>query len=74
MPWHGREPMPWNGTRTMSLLILLSIPALSALLCMIAAITDLTLYPRLQKNPCRVIPFPVNRDRRPPTGGTRTVA
>jgi hypothetical protein len=58
----------------MSVLILLSIPALSALLCMVAAITDLTLYPRLQNNPCRVIPFPVYRDRRPPPGGTRTAA
>ncbi len=47
----------------MSLLILLSIPSLSAILCMVAAITDLALYLRLQGRPCRVIPFPVHPDR-----------
>ncbi len=42
----------------MSLLILLSIPAISALLCMVGAITNQMLYLRLQGRPCRVIPFP----------------
>ena len=56
----------------MSLLILLSIPSLSAILCMIAAVTDLTLYLRLQSRPCRVIPFPIypvrlSRHTGPPT-------
>ena len=58
----------------MSLLILMSIPALSALLCMVAVITDLTLYMRLQNSPCRVIPFPVYPDRLPLRGGSRTAA
>ena len=49
----------------MSLLILLFIPALTALACMIAAITNQTLYLRLQGRPCRVIPFPVHVDRMP---------
>ena len=58
----------------MSLLILLSVPAISAMFCMVAAITDLTLYPRLQNSPCRVIPFPVYPDRLPLPGGSRTAA
>lgn len=41
----------------MSLLILLSIPALSALGCMVAAITIHTIYLRLQSRSCTVIPF-----------------
>ena len=47
-----------DGAHVMSLLILLSIPALSTLLCMVGAITEQTLYLRLQGRPCRVIPFP----------------
>jgi len=47
----------------MSLLILLSVPSLSAILCMVAAITDLMLYLRLRGRPCRVIPFPLYPDR-----------
>jgi hypothetical protein len=47
----------------MSVLILLSVPSLSAILCMVAAITDLTLYLRLPGRPCRVIPFPAYPDR-----------
>ena len=39
---------------------------------MIAAVTDLTLYLRLQSRPCRVIPFPIypvrlSRHTGPPT-------
>jgi hypothetical protein len=49
----------------MGLLILLSLPAISALLCMVAAITIQTLYLRLQSRPCRVIPFPAPVDRLP---------
>ncbi len=41
----------------MSLLILLSAPSLAGLACMAAAITNLTLYPRLKSRPCQVIPF-----------------
>ena len=58
----------------MSILIVLSIPSLSAILCMVAAITDLTLYLRLQSRPCRIIPFPVHPDRLPHPGGSRTAA
>lgn len=47
-----------NGVGPMSLLILLSIPALLALLCMVAGFTVHTLYLRLQSRPCKVIPFP----------------
>jgi len=46
----------------MSFLIVLSIPALSALGCMVAVITDQTLHPRLHGRRCRVIPFHVRRD------------
>ena len=49
----------------MSLLILLALPAISAVACMVAAITNQTLYLRLQGRPCRVIPFPVHFDRLP---------
>ena len=42
----------------MSLLILLSLPALSGLVSMAAAITVQTLYPRLQGRGCMVISFP----------------
>ncbi len=41
----------------MSLLIVLSAPALAGLACMAAAITNQTLYPRLKGRPCLVIPF-----------------
>ena len=47
----------------MSLLMVLALPSLSAILCMVAAITDLILYLRLKRRRCRVIPFPVRRDR-----------
>ena len=47
----------------MSLLILLSAPSLSALVCMLAVITNQTLYPRLKTRACRVIQFPVVTDR-----------
>ena len=42
----------------MSLLLLLSIPAISGLVSMVALITVQTLYLRLKGHPCRVIPFP----------------
>ena len=58
----------------MSLLIVLAIPSFSAILCMLAAITDLTLYLRLQSRPCRIIPFPVQPDCLPRPGGSRTAA
>jgi hypothetical protein len=47
----------------MSLLILLSAPSVSALLCMVAAITNQTIYPRLRGRECRVIQFPAITDR-----------
>ena len=49
----------------MSLLILLAIPAISAMACMVAAITNQTLYLRLQGRPCRIIPFPVHLNHLP---------
>ena len=49
----------------MSLLILLSIPAISALACMVAVITIQTLYLRLQSRPYQVIPFPLRFARLP---------
>jgi hypothetical protein len=49
----------------MSLLILLSIPAISAILCMVAVMTNQTVYLRLQSRSCRVIPFPVAVGGRP---------
>ena len=50
----------------MSLLILLSAPSVSGLICMMAVLTNQTLYPRLKGRACRVIAFPVitNRARR----------
>ena len=41
----------------MSLLILLSAPSLAALVCMAAAITNQTVYPRLKGRPCQVVMF-----------------
>jgi hypothetical protein len=49
----------------MNLLFLLSIPALSGLLSMVAVITVQTLYLRLQGQPCQVIPFPRPTPRMP---------
>ena len=49
----------------MSLLILLSLPALSALMCMVTVITRQTLYMRLKGRACQVIPFPVRMDHAP---------
>ncbi|HEY3628097.1 MAG TPA: hypothetical protein VGL00_17545, partial [Terracidiphilus sp.] len=49
----------------MSLLVLLSIPAIAGILCMAVAITAQVLYPRLKGRPCRVIQFPVRVDQRP---------
>jgi len=47
--------------RMVSLLVLLSIPSLSALIGIVAAITVQTLYPRLKERPRRVIAFPNNK-------------
>jgi hypothetical protein len=49
----------------MSLLILLSIPAIAGILGMAIVITNQVLYPRLKQRPARVIQFPVR------TGGRR---
>jgi hypothetical protein len=45
-----------------NLLVLLSIPSLSALIGMVAAITVQTLYPRLKERPGRVIAFPGKKE------------
>jgi len=45
----------------MTLLFILSIPALSGLITMVAAITGQTLAPRLRQRPSQVIPFPSSR-------------
>ena len=52
----------------MALLIVLSIPSLSGVITMVAAITEQTLYPRLQGRPCQVIPFPTYYPLRPRHG------
>lgn len=49
----------------MSLLILLSIPALLGIVCMAVAFTNQVLYPRLKGRPARVIQFPVYFQPRP---------
>jgi hypothetical protein len=49
----------------MDLLIIMSVPALSGLVCMVATITGQTLYPRLRPNPVKsrsvVLIFPSRR-------------
>lgn len=62
---HEEFPCHRDRTHVMSLLILLSIPAISAILCMVAVITNQTVYLRLQNRSCRVIPFPVAVGGRP---------
>ena len=63
--WRSVRALLVPQANVMSLLILLSIPAIAGILCMAVALTNLVLYPRLKGRSCQAIEVPARVGQRP---------